>query len=257
MSTTFVGTTLRTKILNKFSHAKNRLIFLDYDGTLVPFSRLPKIAKPDEELFSIIDKLSALPHTKIVLVSGRDKTTMGKWFQKRNIDMIAEHGIWMSNGNNSWEMIKPFNNSWKQSILPILKLFADRLPGSLVEEKEFSIAWHYRSADVKLASLRAQDLTNTLINLTVNLGLNVVQGNKVVEVRNAGADKGNAALHFLEENKYDFIMALGDDITDEDMFKVMPQNAYSIKIGRGQSAAPYFLRNYKDVRSFLSEVVQP
>jgi len=249
-----IGNSLKTTILNKFQRSKTRLIFLDYDGTIVPFSRLPKIAKPDPEILSLIDKLSALPDTKLVLISGRDRATLEKWFDQKNIDIVAEHGIWMRNGNGGWKMIKPFNNDWKKAILPVLRLFADRLPGSLVEEKEFSVAWHYRAADSKLASMRAQDLTNTLINLTVNLGLNIVQGNKVVEVRNAGADKGSAALYFLAKNKHSFTLALGDDITDEDMFKVMPKNAFVIKVGRGQSVAKYFLKNYKDVRIILKEM---
>ncbi len=67
------------------------------------------------------------------------------------------------------------------------------------------------------------------------------QGNKVVEVRNAGVDKGTAALHFLSKNRFDFVLAVGDDSTDEDSFRVVPETAYSIKIGITQSYARFNL----------------
>ena len=75
-------------------------------------------------------------------------------------------------------------NDWKERVRPILQLFVDRLPGALLEEKEFSLAWHYRRADPEQASLRAKELLDDLTGYTRNIDVQVFEGNKVIEVRN-------------------------------------------------------------------------
>ncbi len=247
----FITAAARKSIMKKFYESSKRLIVLDYDGTLVPFSRHPQLAKPDDGLKKILTKIAKMPDTNVVLISGRDRTTLSKWFKAANIDLIAEHGIWKREKKDRWKMIKPFDNTWKKIVIPILRRYRDRLPGSIIEEKEFSVAWHYRAADPELALQRAQDLANVLLHLTVNLDLHIIQGNRVIEIRNAGADKGNAMLHYLKDHHCDFILCIGDDTTDEDMFKSLPASADTIKVGGGQSSAKFFVNNHQDVRELL------
>lgn len=139
---------------------------------------------------------------------------------------------------------------------PILKVYADRLPGSFVEEKEFSIVWHYRSADPELASVLVKELTDDLIHFTANVDVQVLQGNKLVEIRNAGVNKATAGMYFLSKDRFDFILAVGDDLTDEDLFKVLPQEAYSIKIGISPSYAKFNLRDHMEVRKLIEEIIR-
>ena len=140
---------------------------------------------------------------------------------------------------------------WKEQILPFLESYSDRLPGSFVEEKEFSLTWHFRNAEQELDLLRAKELTDYLINFTANQELQVLQGKKVVEVRMAGINKGLAALHWLESGTYDFILAAGDDWTDEDLFRILPEKACSIKVGLTPSLARFNVINYKEIISLL------
>jgi trehalose 6-phosphate synthase/phosphatase len=246
----------QAQLIKDFAKAERRLVLLDYDGTLVPFAPLPQMAKPTEETLKILKSLSRDQKTEVVLISGRDKNTLQNWFGTFDLRLIAEHGAWIKEKNEDWSMIKPLTNDWKPQILPILEMYADRLPGSLVEEKEFAIVWHYRRADPESASMRVKELVDDLVNFTANIDVQILQGSKVVEVRCAGVNKGIAGLHFISKDNFDFILAIGDDWTDEDLFKVLPETAYSIRVGLTQSHARFNLHNHIRVIELLKELAQ-
>jgi len=84
----------------------------------------------------------------------------------------------------------------------------------------------------------------------------VLEGNKVLDVKNSGINKGRAAMHWLSKEMWDFIFAVGDDWTDEDMFGVLPDYAYSIKVGLRPSVARYNLKSPKEVVALLEELVE-
>jgi trehalose 6-phosphate synthase/phosphatase len=142
-------------------------------------------------------------------------------------------------------------SEWKSELLTVLEIYADRLPGSFVEDKEESVAWHYRLADPEQAQLRASELVDHLLNLTAKTDLQIVQGSKVVEIRRAGVDKGSAASFWLGSGANDFILAIGDDATDEDLFKVLPPPAISIRVGISSTHAQHNIRNCADVIDLL------
>jgi trehalose 6-phosphate synthase/phosphatase len=181
---------------------------------------------------------------------------MGKWLGDLNAVLIAEHGVWSKSQNGDWQLIKPLNNNWKATILPILQIYADRLPGAFVEEKEYSVVWHYRRAEPELAAIRARELTDDLMAFTANLDVQILQGSKVVEIRCGGVTKGVAAIQFLTSQNFDFILALGDDWTDEEMFKVLPENAFSIRVGMRSSHAKFNLRNHTEVIDLLKSLIR-
>jgi trehalose 6-phosphate synthase/phosphatase len=247
---------IQEQLLKEYKKAKRRIIFLDYDGTLVPFVSDPQRAVPSAEILKTLTSLSADSENDIILISGRDKATLLSWFGKVDVGLVAEHGVWIKEKSREWQLIKPLKNDWKPQILPILKIYVDRLPGSFLEEKEFSIVWHYRKADPELAAVRAKELVDEMVNFTANIDIQILQGSKVVEIRNSGVNKGTAGMHFLAKLSYDFILAIGDDWTDEDLFKVLPNTAYSIRIGTTPSYAKYNLRNYREALNFLAEIVK-
>ena len=245
---------IKKKLIDDFKAADRRIIFLDYDGTLVPFAKFPKQAKPSKELMKTLQCLSRIENTDVILTSGRDKETLDEWFGEFNIGLVAEHGAWFKQKKSRWKLFRPLKNDWIAKIRPILDMYAQRLPGAYVEQKEFSIVWHYRPAEPELAALRAKELIDDLVLFTANIDIQVLQGAKVVEVRCGGVNKGNSALAFLTGKKYDFILAVGDDWTDEDLFKILPESAYSIKVAMTSSFAKYNLYNYIDVRKLIDEI---
>ena len=250
-----LGPSAKARLTEDFRRAKRRLLLLDYDGTLVQFASSPQLARPNEETRNILRQIAENPKNEVVLVSGRDKMTLQSCFGSLNISLVAEHGAWIRKRDEDWRMLKSLTNDWKPKILPILEMYSDRLPGSFVEDKEFSLAWHYRMAEQEMASVVAKELMDDLVNFTANIAVQVLQGNKVIEVRNPGMNKGDAGSYWISENQFDFILAIGDDWTDEDLFKILPEAAYSIKVGMTQSSqAKFNLPKPQDVIRLLQEL---
>jgi len=257
-----LGPQLVAKMLNHYKESSHRFIFLDYDGTLVPFAQEPQFPKPDEELLQMLDKFSQLKENKVVIISGRNPEIMEKWLGNTNATLVAEHGAWIRESPaTKWETTaENLSGEWKQKIRPLLEMFVDRTPGSLIEEKTFALAWHYRKAEADLGSLRARELMGVLGGLIANTKLQVLQGSKVVEVKLAGIDKGKAVEQLLSRSasrqEVDFILAIGDDWTDESIFKILPKEAWSIRVGSTPSSqARFYLESYQEVRTLLKKLM--
>jgi len=243
----------RGELISQFQKSQRRLLLLDYDGTLIPFSEKPEEARPGEELIRLLQELADNPKNEVVLISGRDKDTLEKWFGGLKIGLVAEHGAWIKEKGKEWET-ETLRSDWKGQVRPILELWADRTPGSFIEEKDYSLVWHYRKADPELGELRARELKGNLSGLAANLDLLVLEGSKVIEVKNASIDKGRAAFRWISRKEWDFIMAIGDDRTDEDLFKALPPTAWSLKVGFSASAAKFNLASSGEVIALLKEL---
>jgi trehalose 6-phosphate synthase/phosphatase len=239
-------------ILSDFKKAKNRLLFLDYDGTLAGFHDDPQQAGPDEGLYTLLDRFSALENTDTYLISGRDKQTFSKWFIAKKYNMIVEHGVWISRNGKSFSMLENVKKDWMEKIRPVLESFVDRTPGSFIEEKNYSLAWHYRKTDPDFGQKRAVELDTVLRSLIANDDLSVLNGNKVMEIKSSNVNKGRAAMRILGEKEYDFVFAIGDDWTDEFMFQELPPDAVTVKVGRQKTHAKYYIDSIKKVRDLLS-----
>jgi len=246
---------IKKRLINSYKESKKRLLILDYDGTLVPFFEKPEDAKPPRQLLNLLKKLADNKRNKLVLISGRDISTLERWFGRLDIAMSAEHGAWIKYQGREWELIEPLTNEWKQEIRPVLESFEDITPGSQVEEKDFSLAWHYRKVDTELGLQRVRELIDDLTNFSETFNLQVKQGSKTVEVKNGNINKGRAALRWIDQEQWDFILAIGDEWTDEDIFSVLPKNAHSIKVGLYPSQAKYNLETSEEVQKLLKELV--
>ncbi|MCC2546400.1 bifunctional alpha,alpha-trehalose-phosphate synthase (UDP-forming)/trehalose-phosphatase [Hymenobacter sp. BT175] len=245
----------RSALVQGYGQAGKRLLFLDYDGTLVGFNRAPQRARPDQELLQLLTDLAADERNRVVVISGRDRQTLAQWLGHLPIDLICEHGAWLRPRGEEWTTIQPLNSLWKREIRPLLELHVDRTAGAFIEEKEFSLAWHYRRVDADLGELRSRELSNHLHFLASNTDLQVLEGNKVVEVKNAGVHKGAATARWVDTYPADFILALGDDRTDEDIFRALPDSAYTIKVGQTvRSLARYHVTDWQAVRVLLREL---
>jgi trehalose 6-phosphate synthase/phosphatase len=251
VESTLLSPSAKRETLARYNASLCRLLFLDYDGTLTPLVRHPVMAKPDGALLALLRQLAADRKNSVIITSGRDRQTLEEWLGDLNLGLVAEHGAWLRPLGQSWQRAKMPQSEWKSELLTVLEIYADRLPGSFVEDKEESVAWHYRLADPEQAQLRASELVDHLLNLTAKTDLQIVQGSKVVEIRRAGVDKGSAASFWLGSGANDFILAIGDDTTDEDLFKVLPPPAISIRVGISSTHAQHNIRNCADVIDLL------
>ncbi|MGB5369352.1 MAG: bifunctional alpha,alpha-trehalose-phosphate synthase (UDP-forming)/trehalose-phosphatase [Flavobacteriaceae bacterium] len=246
---------LLAPILDRFGKSEKRLLFLDYDGTLAGFHVDPNKASPDGELYRLLDDLSQQKNTELFLVSGRDKNTFEDWFLHKKYNMIVEHGVWISRQGEKFRMLENIKNDWMENIRPVLESFVDRTPGSFIEEKNYSLAWHYRKTDPDFGNLRASELNTVLTSLIANDDLSVLNGNKVMEIKSSNVNKGRATARVLGEGDYDFVFAIGDDWTDEFMFQELPEETVTVKVGRQKTHARYYLDSIKEVRGLLRKFV--
>ena len=242
----------------RYTASQHRLFLLDYDGTLVGIKPTPPEAKPTEALKALLADLAADAGNTVVIISGRDHETLEAWLGDLPIAMVAEHGFFRKEqGSTAWQMVTAHDARWKTAVTPLIEAAVSELPGSFMEEKVSSLVWHYRLADEAAAEPVVRQLTAQLQPVVAAHGLLVVPGKKVVEVRLAGYDKGVAAEHWLQTGRWDFVLAAGDDTTDEDLFRPVPVGDFTIKLGAGASIARYHLADPEALLQLLATLRRP
>ncbi|MBF0647599.1 bifunctional alpha,alpha-trehalose-phosphate synthase (UDP-forming)/trehalose-phosphatase [Dysgonomonas sp. GY75] len=241
-------------IKQAYDKAQNRLIILDYDGTLSPFRKEPMQAYPTPDLLKILEELSTYAGNHLVISSGRDKQTLDKWLGHLPIGLAAEHGAFYREEGIWYQTAQKVE--WDEEIPNIIKQTVKRTPRSKMEVKDTALVWHYRNVDIWLADLRVTQLINALLNPCARHNLQIMKGNKIVEVKSGDISKGSEAKRLIEKGSYDFIMAIGDDTTDEEMFLALPQDAITIKVGQSSNAALYNLPTQEQTVSFLNKLME-
>jgi trehalose 6-phosphate synthase/phosphatase len=245
---------LEQALLKDYRQAEKRLLLLDYDGSLVPFRENYGDAKPPQKLLNLLQSLSA--QNDVVLISGRQATDLKPWFKSLNIHLVAEHGALIKKADSkSWQTLVRGETKWKREVQPILEKYAALTPGARVEVKPHSLVWHYRASPPYYAQKYAVTIRRVLRPIIKTYGVQIFQGNKILEVKDPRINKGAAAERWLKGN-YDFILAIGDDFTDEELFQVLPFEAYSIKIGRGRSYARFRLSGSPEAQKLLKKLTK-
>jgi trehalose 6-phosphate synthase/phosphatase len=241
-------------------HTARRLhLLLDYDGTLVPFAARPELAVPDTALHELLTALASHPRFSVHIISGRPRQLLDEWFAHLPIGLHAEHGFWSRPAGAEWRANAVISQGWKDRIRPVMEHFAAHTPGAFVEEKEAALCWHYRLADPEFGQTQSRELTLHLTSFLANLPVEVMPGHRIVEVRQHGVNKGivlPAILASIITSPDEFIVAFGDDRTDEDLFAALPEYCVALKVGDDPTLATRRLRDWKAVRSFLWDLVQ-
>jgi len=232
-------------------------LLLDYDGTLVPIARAPELAAPDEELLGLLAALASLPGIQLDLVSGRPRPTLDAWFGELPISIWAEHAFWhRPAGGRLWHAAADVVPASLARIRSIFEQFADATPGSHVETKSASIAWHFRRAPRQFGARQAHELRMVLDDALSNQPFEVIEGRKVIEVRLRGVSKALVAQDIRAAAVGDcLVMAIGDDLTDEDLFRALPASSATVVVGRRPSCARFRLADYQEVRRILRVLV--
>jgi trehalose 6-phosphate synthase/phosphatase len=246
---------IREEIKEKYRAANRRLVLLDYDGTLVKHTSIPYTTRLSEHLFDILIKIVGTPQTELFIITGRSFKEIDKILDHLPIDIIAEHGA-MIKENGIWKNKINENCAWKETIIPILNQVTSSCPNSFVEEKSYSLTWHYRNAELQSGFDYSRELIRILESTLKSFNLKILDGNKVVEIMTKEVGKGRAVQKLFEQNNYDFTLSIGDDVTDEEMFEYFLHisNAFTIKVGKGGSFAKYNLTGINDVLSLLKHL---
>jgi trehalose 6-phosphate synthase/phosphatase len=191
------------------------------------------------------------------VLSGRAPEDLERWLGALPIGLHAEHGLWERPPHAQWVAAEIPPATWREPVLAILRDFAERTPGSLIEEKTAGFAWHYRSADPEYGAAQAKELSLHLSTLLSNVPVEILPGDMVLEVRPHGIDKGRAVRHVLEgAEPGTLLFAIGDDRTDEDLFAALPEGSIAVHVGPAASRAPLRIRDVPAARELLSEIAR-
>lgn len=246
-------------IAARLRSADRLVLLLDYDGTLVPFARAPDLAAPDRELRELLRALAAKPGARVHVVSGRSRETLERWLGDLPIGLHAEHGLWSrSRPHEPWVAMMDVRASWQAEARRILDEVTATTPGALIEVKTASLAWHWRMAEPELGAERAQELWRRLGAHLRQEPIEMLRGDKVIEIRPRGVHKGRVVERVLAalQQPLPTIAAMGDDVTDDDTFRALPPEAITISVGFRPSAARYRVARPRAARALLKSVVE-
>ncbi len=242
----------RIRAVDTMRAAHSLGLLLDYDGTLVAIAPAPDLAKPDAQLLALLAHLRERPGLEIHIVSGRSRDVLDRWLGSLNVYLHAEHGFWSKAPSAPWVGREALSDVWRKPALEILRDFAERTPGSLVEEKSSGLAWHYRLCDPEYGLFQVNELKAHLSALLANAPVEILSGDKVVELRPHGANKGRAVFDIVARAPRGMVFAaFGDDVTDEDMFTAVADPALTFHVGAAPSRARCRLESPEDVRRIL------
>ncbi len=232
-------------------------LLLDYDGSLVDYTPRPEQAVPDGALLTLLQQLAQSADLHVHMVSGRPRAFLERHFGHLPIGLHAEHGFASRlRGERTWTPGAPGAPEWRERVLGLMQRIAGHVPGSHVEVKEHSLAWHFRNVDPAFAGTVVKELRLHLLELLSNVAAAVVEGNRVLEIRPQGIHKGLAVQRALAACAPPVtVVVLGDDRTDEDMFLAAPPGSITVHVGGGTSAAHFQVDNPTAARALLRELV--
>jgi len=245
------------KWIERVRKARLLCLLLDYDGTLVDFTKDPAAARPDAELQELLQQLGLRQGTEVHVVSGRARSDLEGWLGELPVHLHAEHGLWTrARGTQVWRraLVPPLRGRERaRGILDEVRL---RVPGSHIEEKEESLVFHWRASDARFAEVQVRDLEVSLRLLMGGEGVRIQRGACVLEVRNASAGKALAAQAARAgAGEEALLVAIGDDATDEDLFEAVLPGGVAVKVGEGETLAPFRLANVRAVREALGSLL--
>nr|QNH89933.1 TPS6-like protein 2 [Vuralia turcica] len=251
-------------IVSAYKRSTTRAILLDYDGTLIPQASIDK--SPTSKSIEILNSLCRDKNNMVFLVSAKSRKTLIEWFSPcETLGIAAEHGFFVRMTRDAeWETCVPATDcSWKQIVDPVMKLYTETTDGSTIEDKETALVWCYEDADPDFGSCQAKELLDHLESVLANEPVTVKSGQNNVEVKPQGVNKGLVAKRLLSAMQEkgmtpDFVLCIGDDRSDEDMFEVITSSmagpsiapkaeVFACTVGRKPSKAKYYLDDTAEI----------
>lgn len=255
-------------IVPAYNGTNSRLILLDYDGTMMPQGSADK--SPSDDVIKVLNGLCADPNNIVFIVSGRGKDSLSKWFSPcEKLGLSAEHGFFTRwNKDSPWEScMLAMNFDWKTIALPVMEHYTEATDGSFIEQKESALVWHHQEADPDFGSWQAKELLDHLESVLANEPVVVKRGQHIVEVKPQGVSKGVAvesliATMQMRRKPPDFVLCVGDDRSDEDMFETIARSVtnpsmpaiaevFACSVGQKPSMAKYYLDDTSEVIKML------
>ncbi|MDH4165404.1 MAG: trehalose-phosphatase [Gammaproteobacteria bacterium] len=228
-------------------------LFLDVDGTLLEMAETPDSVQVDTGLQDLLTRLRTVLDGAVALVSGRPIVDLDRLFGPHRWAAAGVHGLERRDSQGRWHSQNGFDVATVAQARDRLKQLADRLPGTILEDKGMSVALHYRQAPHLESQVRGET-RGILRSLGGRLAL--LEGRMVVELRLKGANKADAIREFLGETPFKGRrpIFIGDDVTDEKALEEVERlGGLSVAVG-DRVAAMLRVSDPRDVRVFLEEL---
>lgn len=270
-------------LLNAYTRSNFRFFFLDYENTLQNTEDENEISpsstsvKPNKKLINLLSNLTKDERNQVYIVTNRQKEYLTDMFKEvDNIGFGAEYGFFYKIPNEKnyqqFETLFPLKDwSWKETVMKILQSFKAKTEGSFIVKKEATIAWYYKECDSYFGHLQANELTSHLNNIFEGGKIDVVNGKDCVEIKPKNVNKGYFISHiiqkeFLNGKTPDFVLAIGDDEGDEEMFKYLTSvesqlrrigkdiTTFGVTVGKKPSTAKYYLNEVNEIILYLDSL---
>lgn len=254
----YLDAAISKTIIKKIKRCSNVLLLLDYDGTLTPIVSKPQDARLNSSTQSILKTLTRNSKFTVGIITGRSVKQM-KRFVKLNPALIAgTHGLelWSPNLKDRYNHALKFKKKMRK-LKRNLKFLERKFAGSALEDKEISLAYHYRLTNPALRSKIKIEFFRLLYPWIKKGEIKILEIKKGWEILPPIPwDKGKAVQWILSQRpKNTTSLFIGDDTTDESAFKAVNAKGISIRVGQKKdSAANHFLKNVREVERFLSRL---
>lgn len=238
-------------------------LFLDFDGTLIPFANSPADVHIPQKVRTLLKKLAEHPQCRLAIITGRTLEEIKQLVAIKGLTYAAVHGweIEFSSG----EMFQWNGYNQTKEAMDAIKAKAENIfageQGVILEDKGVTMALHYRMVPQEKSKIIIDDFTRLVDEMNTNSCFQILQGSKVLEVRPRGWDKGKAVsviLESMETISGILPIYIGDDTTDEDAFRMLLGKGITIVVlnGRKRSThATYSLETPSEVHRFLADVL--
>ncbi|KAF2147444.1 glycosyltransferase family 20 protein [Aplosporella prunicola CBS 121167] len=257
----------RAKLLSQYRQSKKRLFMFDYDGTLTPIVKDPQSAIPSDRVIRTIKTLASDPANAVWIISGRDQAFLDEWMGHiTELGLSAEHGSFMRHPRSEeWEnLTEKTDMSWQSEVMQVFQHYTERTQGSFIERKKIALTWHYRRADPEYGAYQARECQKHLESTVAKkYDVEIMTGKANLEVRPRFVNKGEISKRLVADYGDDapeFVLCLGDDFTDEDMFRALRRSklpddhVFSVTVGASskQTLASWHLLEPSDVISVVA-----
>ncbi|ORY94728.1 glycosyltransferase family 20-domain-containing protein [Syncephalastrum racemosum] len=248
------------EVKKAFLSSQRCLFLFDYGGTLIPHGKSAG-SRDLERLINVLSRLTQHPDSAVYVISGRTQPNVERDLGSiPNLGLSAENGFYMKPRGEDWQkMLTNVDLSWMPAVKEIFQYYTERTPGASIETKEISMVWHYRTApgsDAQFAAWQAAECQNHIADsVNKNFSVYAITGRTNIEVLPHDVSKSTIAQRILQDIQPDFILSIGDDRMDEDMFAYLNKQAiprvFTCTVGLRSTEAKYYVPNVESVLSTL------
>ncbi|HVT82004.1 MAG TPA: trehalose-phosphatase [Phycisphaerae bacterium] len=238
--------------LDQLSQSPVLLIAADYDGTLAPIVTDPDRAEAVRESIVALKALTAMPQTRVAVISGRALADLAKRVREADeAHLVGSHGSEFEAGFVT--PLPPERIGLLQKIVNVAHEISAAMPGTMVEAKPASVAFHFRNAEDAAGQKAAVEFVAAIGQFP---DVQIRHGKKVVEVSVVHTDKGVALQQLRQRLGATGVLFIGDDVTDEDAFRTLSGPDLGVKVGEGDTVAKFRIADTVEVARLLAELAE-